>query len=917
MASSKEEALKVAEYLGCSDVHKDSDGNWMPCDSHETLQRISNEAETTNPKREYKTTDDIPDQVYRKTKRKKRGSNWENLSERGPVGIDTLSGGGLVSAEVSGKALPRLRNLNQRFDPNAIDGDDDGFVQDGTSWQRPDKPRISKRPSSNRRFVGAMEKINDEDESALKAYRKILAKLSADDFDVVPDYVEAILSGENRESLADYYPDLASLPDSQHADLVRGYILDRNLLPDDSFGTDELDDFDQPFRLIDAFSTDDLIDFEDYVSDRFDPSISEDELNRMYPHFSGLSIEELKELQDEYDALEETALDESFIDSLGSADAPNSRPLKPVQMTLDFGAQGPSSPAKRKKTGSNWLSKFKAKKKKKRYWNDAPYAGDKSVAEDQKAQVAKFKEYASNSNWKKFHSEHYDWWTFPIDRGSIAYGERYNLAKTNIKKLRKNKEFTDSVAEAARLYTSALAWDLYKEEWIDNPDFANGQSPSSVYGTRIWKMARSLQVLGLCKEFNSVRFMIESYRAHTKHYVGHLDYWDNPGPCPDDRKMPLQKKSLTDRFDQDAEDGDGDGLVQDSTAFERPIAVTASMSAFSRLNDEQKDAFEKAFPVFEKPEQRISEVELAEGPSGSVIMTLPEIPGLADKFGEDREKIKTNVFQPDDDEVIAIAEAISDQVSKDLDLGEFWVSERSADGKKLMARTRDGQDVYTINNAPQSNRLGMGLTFLTKYLTPLSPIYDKQQHEQHVAKNPTHDTTPRGLVRNLDIEFADTEAGRFAKEQVDSIVTYSDKLDEIAQHYNPIIKAIRERLGLPETSDRFGISNNGTYLDIALDWMRDPEFKLLSSGGAAPFEHIHDLNHFVFGLGFDRDGEWRNGAAAAQLLGFEAARQQINFIYSAQSGTNGLKDASLSLFFDREEILQYIRTTPEMFRWYK
>jgi len=63
--------------------------------------------------------------------------------------------------------------------------------------------------------------------------------------------------------------------------------LTENLLPDDSFGTDELDDFAQPFRLIDAFSTDDLIDFEDYVSDRFDPSISEDTLNRMYPHFAG------------------------------------------------------------------------------------------------------------------------------------------------------------------------------------------------------------------------------------------------------------------------------------------------------------------------------------------------------------------------------------------------------------------------------------------------------------------------------------------------------------------------------------------------------------------------------------------------------------------------------------------------------
>lgn len=914
MASSKEEALKIAQYLGCSGAHQDPDGNWMPCSSHETLQRISNEAETYKPDRKYKSTDQIIEQADRQTKRKKRGSNWEKLGERGPVGIDTIPGGGLVSAPIAGKALPRLRNLNERFDPNAIDGDEDGFVQDGTAWQRPDRPDLKKRKSSNRRITGAMAKLNDEDEAAIKAYKKLLATLGSDDFDVVPEYVEAILSGENRESLADYYPNLAGLPDSQHSELVRGYILDRNLLPDDSF---EADDFVQPFRLIDAFSSDDLIDFEDYVADRFDPTITEEQLNKRYPHFAGLSIEELKELQEDYDALEESALDESFIDSLGSGEAPKVRPEKPVQMQLDFGAQGPSSPSKRKKTGSNWLTKFRAKKKKKKYWNNAPYAGDSSVIEDQKAQVAKFREYAANSNWRKFHSEHYDWWTFPIDRGSIAYGERYNLAKTNIKKLRKNKEFTDSVAEAARLYTSALAWDLDKEEWIDSPDFANGQSPSSVYGTRIWKMARSLQVLGLCKEFNSVRFMIESYRAHTKHYVGHLDYWDNPGPCPDDRKLPVQKKSLIDRFDPDAEDGDGDGLVQDSTAFERPVKIAGKMSAFAKLTDEQKDAFEKAYPVFEKPEIRISNAEIVEGPSGSTILSLPEIPGLAEKFGSNRNKIKTEVFQPDDEEAREISEDILNQVIKDTNLGEFWKPERSKDGKTLKARTKDGEDVYTIKNAPQSDRLGIGLVFLMKYLTPITPIYDKEEHDKYIKENPLHDTTPRGLLKNLDIEFADTEAGRFAKEQADSITAYSDKLNELAQYYNPIIKAIRERLGLPESSERYGISDKGTYLDIALDWMRDPEFKLFSSGGAAPFEHIHDLNHFVFGVGFDRDGEWRNGAAAAELLGFEAARHHINFIYGAQSGMNGLTDANLSMMFEYSELIQYVRTTPEMFRWYK
>lgn len=918
MANSREEALKIARYLGCSGAHQNKDGIWMPCASHETLQRISTEAETFNPQKKYKSEPIIEDA---KTPKRKKKKNWEELGERGVVGIETLAGGGLVSAQVASKALPRIRNINERFDPDAVDGDDDGFVQDSTAWQRPAKPKPSKL--SKRTVTGRMARLNEEDQSSLRAYKKILSKLGADDFDSVPEYVESILAGENRESLSNMYPNLAGLPDLDHSDLVRGYILDRNLLDERDYLSDIEDPEDGPFRLIDAFSTDDLLDFDDYMADRFDVNITEDALDRRYPQFAGLSLEELMQLQREYDAMAEEAEDESFLDSLGLDTPPTRRPSSPVQMTLDFDyPTSSSSSSGSKKSGSKWLKKFRAKKKKKKRWNNTPYAGDKQLIDDQKAQVDKFKQYAEQGNWLKFHNEHFDWWTFPIDRGSIAYGERYNLAKTNIKKLRKNKEFTDSVEEAARLYTKALAWDLDKGEWIEEPDFAKGQSPDKFYGTRIWKMARSLQVLGLCDAFNSVQFMIESYRAHTNKYISHLDYWDNPGPCPDDRKLPVQKKSLLDRFDPDAEDGDGDGLVQDSTAFERPARVVGKMSALSRLNDEQKEAFEKAIPVFENPEKRIAEVDITEGPTGSVIMSLPEIPGLADKYGSAREKIKTQVFQPDDDEAESIAEAISEQSQIDINLGEFWLPERSKNGKVLKARDRNGNLVLTINNPPPadrrgSNRLAIGLSFLVGHLTPLLPIYNKKEHDAYVANNQNYDMSSRGMLKNLQIEFADSEAGQFAKEQVDSILSYSDKLDEIAQHYNPIIKAIRERLGLPQDSDRYSILDSGSYLDIALDWMKDPEFKLLSIGSAAPFEHLHDLNHFVLGLSFDRDGEWRNGAAAAELIGFDAARQHINFIYNAQVGANRLFGSGLSLMFENEEAIQYVRTSPEMFRWYK
>lgn len=41
----------------------------------------------------------------RKSKRKARGKNWEKLQERGPVGISSLEGGGIVSAPILSKII--------------------------------------------------------------------------------------------------------------------------------------------------------------------------------------------------------------------------------------------------------------------------------------------------------------------------------------------------------------------------------------------------------------------------------------------------------------------------------------------------------------------------------------------------------------------------------------------------------------------------------------------------------------------------------------------------------------------------------------------------------------------------------------------------------------------------------------------
>lgn len=96
MKASREEALKVARLIGCTGVHQDSDGKWLPCSSAEKLQEISNEAESLKNTPKAKSEE----------KKKKRGSRrryvkpgYEPLGERGVLGIETLPDGGLVSGK--------------------------------------------------------------------------------------------------------------------------------------------------------------------------------------------------------------------------------------------------------------------------------------------------------------------------------------------------------------------------------------------------------------------------------------------------------------------------------------------------------------------------------------------------------------------------------------------------------------------------------------------------------------------------------------------------------------------------------------------------------------------------------------------------------------------------------------------------
>jgi len=170
----KRQALKIARYMGCSGVHKGNKGEWMPCADHDTLQRLSQAAESdswlkkqsaksgqygtagTVQKRSAKgggrspTSENqigkiggtrkylaikrnkpivLPRSAIiqrlgsldngspRRSKRKARGAKWERLTERGVIGLSSLDGGGIVSASALSKMFSvsdgKRKYLNQ------------------------------------------------------------------------------------------------------------------------------------------------------------------------------------------------------------------------------------------------------------------------------------------------------------------------------------------------------------------------------------------------------------------------------------------------------------------------------------------------------------------------------------------------------------------------------------------------------------------------------------------------------------------------------------------------------------------------------------------------------------------------------------------------------------------------------------
>lgn len=158
--------------------------------------------------------------------------------------------------------------------------------------------------------------------------------------------------------------------------------------------------------------------------------------------------------------------------------------------------------------------------------NKEEFVGLPQLLRQHFAQFAKFQEWTRNKDWRAFHRNHFDWWMFPIPRGSNSYRDEYNIAGEPLEELKNNMRYMATLPAAMRMYLRAVGWDLDAKKWIDDAEVDKGQEPiRSLNSARLYKIAQSAEAHDLIKELRSVSAMVDDLRRNGV-AVGNDRYWD-------------------------------------------------------------------------------------------------------------------------------------------------------------------------------------------------------------------------------------------------------------------------------------------------------------------------------------------------------------------------------------------------------
>jgi len=109
-----------------------------------------------------------------------------------------------------------------------------------------------------------------------------------------------------------------------------------------------------------------------------------------------------------------------------------------------------------------------------------------SMLEIQQKQLAKFRKHGKAKKWERIHADHFDWFMFPIEDGSV---NKFNVLEKDVEELKKNEEWLQGYREGVMLVAKAWGWDVANSQCVEPRESGMGWTHWDV---RLAKIIRSL-----------------------------------------------------------------------------------------------------------------------------------------------------------------------------------------------------------------------------------------------------------------------------------------------------------------------------------------------------------------------------------------------------------------------------------------
>ena len=154
---------------------------------------------------------------------------------------------------------------------------------------------------------------------------------------------------------------------------------------------------------------------------------------------------------------------------------------------------------------------------------DSSFVGLEKLKQAQAEQLAEFEAWAARNLWENFHTSHFDWWMFPINRSS-AYGLAWTVYEGEIDALKRDGRYLASYLRGVELVSASWGWDVARAAPI--PDLKAGQS-WHFWPVRLFKAALSVQLFGYAPLFDSLKTYALglAQRGERMEYNGHDLGW--------------------------------------------------------------------------------------------------------------------------------------------------------------------------------------------------------------------------------------------------------------------------------------------------------------------------------------------------------------------------------------------------------